>query len=471
MNEFERKVADYCDRNGFFRADREETVLVALSGGGDSVALLTMLIHLKERYGLSVEAAHLNHSLRGSESDEDERFVSELCKEMNVPLTVKKLPAGLLETSRDSVETAAREARSVFLLDTAQKRGATRIATGHTRDDQTETVLHRIIRGTGPSGLAGIPPLRDDMWIRPFLCVTRAEVRDYLARYNMPYREDSTNDDTVYFRNRIRHELLPFIEERFCGGAASAVARLADLSRIQEDYFETLVSEALRSCRVLLNRYKILLEKGKFVDYHNVVKQRVIRRCLELAEGKGRDTDLEEIERILHMIESNDNGTLDVTSTVRCGIGGDIIAFGVKSDTYDPVSIDLPGETVMPQGGGTITAELTGQGVTGDGIVTAVVNDRLRERHGSLSAGLLKPGERMVPFGMNRQVKIRDIASSSPLPAFLRDSITVVRAGAVPIWVPGLRSSELLRLPDNKSPHDDHGDYYLLTYSDGIVWR
>jgi tRNA(Ile)-lysidine synthase len=466
---FETQVADFSLRHGLFPHTGGETILVALSGGGDSVALLAVLLRLSERFPFHVEAAHLNHALRGDESEGDERFVRDLCASLGVPLTVERLPEGAIAEAPGSVETAAREARSAFLIDTARSRGAARIATGHTLDDQAETLLQRIIRGTGPSGLAGILPNRDNLWIRPLLGSSRADARNFLEREGLTCRRDSSNDDPSYFRNRIRLELLPFMKERFSPGITGALTRLAELSAIQEDYFEGVTEEAFRACSILSSRYKILLEKEKFLDYHNVVKQRIVRRCLELLEGKGRDADMDEVERIITAVE-NGEPAVDVTVRVKCGTASGIAALALNSEQYDPVAIALPGTTEIPQGNGVIRSVPVRPGERGDGLRSIVVTSLLIGRYGTLTVGPLRAGERMVPFGMKRGVKIRDCAAALSMPRFLRDMVPVVRAGAVPVWVPGIKSSEVLRQQPEPEPGEAPVDRFMLTLCDGIVW-
>ncbi len=209
MREFEESVVRYAKDHGLF--PEPGMVLVALSGGGDSVALLRCLLAIKDEFGIIVRAAHLNHALRGEESDGDDAFCRSLCDTLGVPLTIGRLPEGVLVGTGESLETSARLARREFLLASARDLGACGIATGHTYDDRAETVLQRMIRGTGTSGIAGILPA-SGMFVRPLLGSTRMSVRGYLTVMSAIWREDSTNTDTRMFRNRIRHELMPLLE-------------------------------------------------------------------------------------------------------------------------------------------------------------------------------------------------------------------------------------------------------------------
>ena len=466
LKKFEKEVVEYCTQHRLFPEKSGKTVLVALSGGGDSVALLTVLLKAGNLLGISVEAAHLNHSLRGGESGKDESFCRDLCSRLGIHLTVERLREGEIAGSKDSIETAARELRLAFLKQTAVERKAVRIATGHTLDDQVETVLHRILRGTGPSGLAGILPSRDNLCVRPLLGMGREKIRGYLEDEGIPFREDSTNRDTAFFRNRIRHELIPFLKSRFSPGVKVVVSRLAELSRIQENYLAEITLEAFQNCCLHEDSIKILLDKRKFIDYHKVVKQLIIRHCLEILEGSGRDTDMDEVENILSLF-SRDHGSADITSSLQCGVGRDTAAFIRRSEPYEPIPLKLPGETVIPAGCERIIAEKVRNNTKADGSMTVLVSPGIAVKYGDISIGQVKRGESMVPFGMREEVKIRDLISASPLPKVLRHTVLVVRAGAMPIWIPGIRSSECLRIPGSEMGTDEA---LLLTYKDGIRW-
>ena len=446
----EQRILDYAGRHGLFEKCRGGTVLVALSGGGDSVALTILLHRLSDRLGIVVETAHLNHALRGTESDGDEAFCREFCSRLGIPLTVERLESGSLESTGKSLETAARDARLSFLSRNADRLGAVRIAVGHTADDQAETVLMRIIRGTGPAGLSGIAPIRDGLWIRPLLGLTRNDLEVWLEKNHITFRHDSTNDDTRFVRNRVRHALLPFILDRFGPGADDALVRLAGHARLQEDFLAAATEHAFADCLVYAGPRKILLEKGQFGAYHTLLQQRMVRHALALIEGKGRDTTGDEVERILDAL-GRARTTLMLGKLLRFGAGGDIAVFTMTGGRHDTVPLDEAGQTAIPDNG-IITLRPAARGTVVDGRTTVLINPGLADRYGPFTAGPLRRGESMVPFGMESPVKIRDLASARAVPRVLRDELTVVRAGVTPLWVPGLRSAEILRLPV-----DEHG--------------
>jgi tRNA(Ile)-lysidine synthase len=238
-------VRDWCDLN----------VVLAVSGGPDSVALLRASLALKEKAigrGQLI-VAHLNHGLRGCEAEADEMWIRSLCQRFNVRLETAKL--GEITTSADAGdgwEAAAREARYEFLRTTAERLGARYVATGHTFDDQVETVLHRIVRGTGLAGLTGIPtarPLSPGVSvIRPLLKVRHRDVLSYLAAISQDYRTDSSNAERQWTRNWLRHELLPLVRERCNGDVDAALFRLAKQAGEAQQLIAEMASQIAQGC-------------------------------------------------------------------------------------------------------------------------------------------------------------------------------------------------------------------------------
>jgi len=209
-----------------------KSLLLAVSGGADSVALLRGCAALRERLSLKLTAAHLNHGLRGAQADDDARWVAELCRRFDIPCVVERADIPTRAAAqRLGVEEAARDARYEFLARTANEHNCTHVATAHTADDQAETVLHHVLRGTGLAGLRGISrsrPLSDGVaLVRPMLALDRAAVEEYLSELGQDYRVDETNADASLTRGRIRHELLPRIEREYNPQVREALHRLA----------------------------------------------------------------------------------------------------------------------------------------------------------------------------------------------------------------------------------------------------
>jgi tRNA(Ile)-lysidine synthase len=216
---------------------------VGVSGGADSVGLLRLLTELQPRLGIRILVLHFHHQLRGAEADADERFVREFAAGLGLPFASGRADVAA-EAQRNgwNVEDAGRRLRYRFFESIAASRGLNRVATAHTQDDQAETVLAHLLRGTGPAGLAGIYPV-SGVIIRPLLEIGRDEIRNYLLKMNQAWREDSTNQDTSRTRARIRHRLLPVLQQEFAPSAAASLARLASLAREDETFWRALEEE------------------------------------------------------------------------------------------------------------------------------------------------------------------------------------------------------------------------------------
>jgi tRNA(Ile)-lysidine synthase len=235
---------------------RDVHVLAAVSGGADSMALLRALAEVKAASGGAgrLLAGHVNHGLRGVQADDDEAWLRDEAKRLGVPLEVRRYDtAGLAAQQGDGIEAAARSARYQLLTEMAESAGARFVALAHTRDDQAETVLFRLLRGTGLSGLAGMPFTRPlslaASLVRPLLACRRADVLAYLQGIDQPYCTDATNAELGFARNRIRHELLPYLREHFSSEVVDALGRTAEIASQSQEIIDSLARPLLEMCR------------------------------------------------------------------------------------------------------------------------------------------------------------------------------------------------------------------------------
>jgi tRNA(Ile)-lysidine synthase len=265
-----RRLLESLRRAGMLRAG--ERVGVGVSGGADSVALLMLLLELREEIGIVLSVAHLNHKLRVLASDTDEKFVAKLAAKHGLEFHVESVDvAAQARREKTNLEDAGRRARNAFFARLVAEGKVDRVAVAHTADDQAETVLAHILRGTGLAGLGGIHP-RTECVIRPLLNVRRAELRAYLRSKKQKWREDATNQDTARTRARIRKKLLPLLEREFQSGAVEHLAALAELAREDEQFLELLAQErcaaltkkAAGETRIALSGLLQPLGKGDF---------------------------------------------------------------------------------------------------------------------------------------------------------------------------------------------------------------
>jgi tRNA(Ile)-lysidine synthase len=273
------------------------SLLLAVSGGADSVGMLRAIVELKGRGAGRVFVAHFNHALRGAESDADAAFVGDLCQNLDLPCEIGSAnTARLAREEGDGIEAAARGARYAFLQATAERLGARYVVTAHTADDQAETILHRMVRGTGLGGLAGIRRARSlgpaVTLIRPLLAVRREELVDYLQQIDQPFCEDASNRDMAFTRSRIRHELLPALAASYNPNVREALLRLGTLAGEAQAVIDELADELLERCvdagamgsLPALAESRVPSRKGGQAAHGTVSHQSVALRCGPLVD-------------------------------------------------------------------------------------------------------------------------------------------------------------------------------------------
>jgi tRNA(Ile)-lysidine synthase len=295
-----------------------DRVAVAVSGGSDSVALLRLLGDLRNTLGITLLVAHFDHSLRGAESDADAQFVASLCRDQSLQYICEREDvAAVADRDHLNLEDAARRLRYAFFQRIVESGFASRVAVGHTADDQAETVLARIFRGTGPSGLAGIYPVRAPM-VRPLLAIRREELREYLRGLGQQWREDSSNFDPTRQRAKIRKHLLPSLEKDFSPRIVTHLGELARLSREEQQFWASLVDDRFRTLvrknmgRLTIKISDLFAPLGSGSLHPEIslqspapalrsLTERLIRRLYEGVRGNCQDLSSEHVEQVIHL--------------------------------------------------------------------------------------------------------------------------------------------------------------------------
>ena len=281
--------------------EKGETVLVAVSGGADSLALLYGLHILCAKLECHLHVAHLNHNLR-PDADTDAEFVRQHAARLDVPFSLDKVELPVPS------EAAGRAARYQFYEEVAERIGATKIALGHHQDDTAETVLMHLLRGSGTTGLKGILPVREGRFIRPLAGFTRQEIEAFLASMNLAPRHDATNTDTRYLRNRIRHALLPLLERDYNPNIKSGLNRTAEVLGAESEYLDTVAREAFEKCQTRQHgedEDSIRLDRTQFRQYHVAVQRRMLRLCIAEIHGQITDFYFQHCQTILESIEGD----------------------------------------------------------------------------------------------------------------------------------------------------------------------
>ena len=429
---------------------RNSTVLVALSGGADSVALLHALWRLKGRLRCRLRACHIYHGLRGEEAEADAKHAAACARSLGVACAVKRTEvASFAKSAKLSLEDAARRLRYRLLLEQAERAGASRVATGHTADDQAETVLLNLLRGTGVDGLAGIPPVRSDI-IRPLLDVTRAEVEAYCLENKLAYRLDSSNLDVAFTRNRIRHQLLPVLRE-IQPNVVSALCRLAEIARGENEVMGSLAGRLIE---------RLGQEEGGALVMGILtlsalpagLQRRVLRAAIERVRGDLLDVDMERTEAVLELVRDGRTGAvIELPGGVRVARGYDAVtiagpAAAVPSRLHSEWVLSVPGALDIPALGVSLTARRSRAARPPDSPnVAALDADTLGS---TLEVRTWRAGDRFVPLGMSRSKKLQDFFVDKHVPRRERAHIPLVLSGDQIVWVVGHRISDRHKVTD-----------------------
>lgn len=461
--EFEQKVAGFVRANALF--DSTDAVLLAVSGGADSMALLYAMCALKSRGILSaaLSCAHINHQLRGAEADEDEAFVRSQVEELKLRVISRRIDVrDFAGANKLSIETAARKLRRETLLAIAGDNGCTGVATGHQKNDNAETVLQRLARGTGYRGLAGIWPGKtfggDVRFVRPLLCVTRDEIVAYLRKQNVQWRVDHTNADCGYRRNYIRHRLLPVLQEQCSGSVVEQLSALAQSAH----RFHRLVqarSKSVWSELADVRDGQVTFDLHRFMSEPPMVRVALIRRGLaELGCGE-RDLTQRHYEGIVHLAEESAAGKkLMLPGRFVAQRDGNALVLapaerkgGDEERVKECAQIEVPGRTRFA--GCVIEAALFEAPDTDlekfKGQKTHCVEwfdrDKLKL---PLSVRFRNAGDRFQPLGMPAEKKVGKFLTAAQVPQRVRRKVLVIADREKIIWVCPIRISEQAKVTD-----------------------
>lgn len=329
-----------------------EKVILALSGGPDSMALLHILKELKGELGFELAAAHVNHGLR-EEADEEAGFVESYCLNAGIPCYIHKADIEKIARSANkTLEEAGRDERYRFFRELKKRLDAGHIATAHHKDDLAETVLHHIIRGTGIKGLRGIMPLNGDI-IRPLLEVTRQEIEDYLEKNDIPYCIDRSNYDPVYLRNRVRNSLIPYLKDNFNPRITEALCQLADIARIENDALELETERYWEKVLLSSEKNRLVLQNPVLSSLHPAYQRRlVIKAIKEIRGGKEADINIKDVLAVIELMQkSGSSKVIHLAGNIKVNksYGELIFILGTEENINYCYQVEVPGEVYIPE--------------------------------------------------------------------------------------------------------------------------
>ncbi len=425
-----------------------ESVLVGLSGGPDSVCLLSVLNKSKEALNLTLHAVYVDHNLRPGETPAEIAFCREICDTMRVDFTVKSVDVkGHMKEHGMNKQEAARELRYQAFYETAEEIHAGKIALAHNADDQTETIFMRLVRGAGPSGLSGIPVKRGTI-IRPLIETERREIEEFLKAENIFPVIDSSNMQTDYFRNRFRLMIMPELR-KMNPHLVRSVNRTVSVLQEEERYLDIIVTKTLMKMisRKTARRIELFLTPMGAMDI--VILRRVLRRAIDATEGLRRISFIH-IEEIIHLIREGRSGDrLYLPRGIR--VIKDYSLLVITSEEPCKIAsyeLQVPGETAVVGAGLVITASMEDKAEGfGDGKSSVLLD--ADEMNFPLTIRPRKPGDCFFPFGFGKRKKLQDFFVDEKVPRDERDSIPCVLSGDEIVWIAGYRADHRFRVTDS----------------------
>ena len=455
-----------------------DRVLVGVSGGPDSMVLLDVLDTLAPELEIRLAVAHLNHGLRGAESDADAEFTAAEAAKRDLPYYEEHADVPRLRRiEKLSPEEAARRLRYSFYSKVAEGNGWNKVALGHQLDDNAEVVLMFILRGSGPEGLGGIPPVRQGLFVRPLINVSREAIMEYIRIRGLNYRTDSTNRDTRYLRNRIRAELIPYLKSGYNPGITRSLAKLANIVRLENQWLEARVENSLEGLTVKKTVDQVDLSLEKLAELPTALKRRVYRRTIAALKGNLRRIEYVHVAAIDRLFDSRRSGKgIDLPGAIRVSCsyrtltfrklttpgrqaGGDLV-FNIPAYLYNlkhPGTIRLREiEAIL-----TLSPESTDMPVDFKHVGSKIAYLDAEKAPLPLTARNVRPGDRFHPLGAGGTQKIKKYLIDRKIERKDRGRFPVVTSGNIIVWLAGHRIDDRAKVT-SRTRRIHQLEFYLL---------
>ncbi|UCF86848.1 MAG: tRNA lysidine(34) synthetase TilS [Nitrospiraceae bacterium] len=423
-----------------------DAVLIGLSGGPDSVCLSVILEEVRDNFNLSLHALYVDHGLRPEESRDEETFCEGFCDEYGIDFHSEKIEVkAYAEESSINIHEAARELRYDAFERTALKTKASKIAVAHNADDQSETVLMRLVRGAGRRGLSGIPYMRGNI-IRPLLDIRREDIEKFLSEKQIQFVTDSSNLKTEYLRNRLRQEIIPILRKDN-PSVTDSINRTADILREEERYLDIATTRTMMRLITRKTDESIELFLTPLMTIDRAILRRVLKRALSEI-GADRGIELTHVDGVIHLIKDNRSGDMiNLPKEIRAVKSYSTLL--LTKEVFPGLQtqyIDVPGETLIGEKGLTIISQLSDKAVEITNRDAAVFDFerlvlplQLRKR---------REGDFFYPAGFGRRKKLQDFFVDEKVPREERDSVPIIVSGEDIIWVAGYRADDRFKVTD-----------------------
>lgn len=445
-------VLNTMEENKMF--DVGDKVIVAVSGGPDSICLLHILYTLREKLGITLYVAHVNHCLRGEDGNKDEKYVKEFCENLSIQFRSLRVDVNSIAKEKGiSCEMAGREVRYKFFKKLKEELKAQKIAIAHNANDQAETILMRIMRGTGLQGLTGIRPVRDNIFVRPLIRITRDEIEKYCDSKELHPRIDRTNLEVIYSRNKIRLELIPYMQNNFNKDVVNVINRLSDIIKIDDDYLNHISWEKFKKyCEI--KAQKVIIFKEAFLE-DKAVLIRIIRMSIKMLVGDLKNIEKVHIFNIIdiqkchtgkeimlprNLLVLNDYGNIIIKKYIKeypvdCNAEQYILKAGTNS--IDSIKSEIYISLFKKEESTHYRKDRFIQYFDYNKIKGAII---LRNR---------RKGDKFIPLGMIGNKKLKSLFIDLKISKDKRNKIPLICFGDDIAWIVGYRISELFKIDKN----------------------
>lgn len=462
------KILNTISKNNLIK--KGEGIVVGVSGGPDSICLLHLLWRIQKEYDLKLYVVHLNHQFRGIEADKDAEYVKSFSDSLGLKSYIFSIDVSAYSKEKGiTFEEAGREIRYKLFDDVAKKTGASKIAIAQNKNDQAETVLMRLMRGSGLEGLTAIDYIRDGKVIRPLLDISRKEIEEYCLKYKLKPRIDKTNLEAIYTRNKIRLELISYIEKNFNSNIIDTLWRTANILKDDNDYLNRMTKDIINELSEV-HPDKISLDINKFKNLHIAMQRRVIRGAIERLKGNLKEIGLIHIEKIIELTKNYKVGLkVDLPDHMFVELGYNSIDIRISKERNNipnkfEYTVEIGKSTYIKDLSSSIKASI----ISKNDIDLYKKNKNtifidLDKVKGNLIIRNRRNGDRFTPLGMKGSKKIKDFFIDQKIPKEYRDKIPILCDEQGIIWIVGYRMSEDYKI-DYKTEN-----VIQLTYEEGCI--
>lgn len=446
------KVINYIKENKIIQQD--DRILVALSGGPDSVCLLHILYRIKDKFNLKLGAIHINHMLRGEEADKDENYIIDLCEQMGIKHYVKRINIEYIAKETNvSLETAGRNERYKAFEEIKIKDKYNKIAVAHNANDQAETILMRIMRGTGLEGLTGIKPQREGGIIRPILCLNRQEIEDYCEYNGLNPRIDASNYDRHYSRNRVRLDILPYMRDNFNKDIIDTLNRMTLLLQKDNEFIEEYSKKCYNIyCKKHNNKLEILKELFE-KEMESIITRVVIIAFKEISKSY-QNFEMKHIYEIVNLASRETGKKINLTNNIICeNLYGNIVLSKNDNKYYNScvkTEIKLDKDNIIENiefNNYIINFEVIEnkkkEKFTKNNLIKLFNYDKIEKE---ILIRYRKDGDKIIPLGMSGSKKVKDIFINSKVPREERDNTPILCFDDKISWIVGYKTSQLFKI-------------------------